>query len=178
MSRYRRSLVLGGTYFFTVNLADRRSRLLMEHIARVRAAFQTVRERRPYQTIAVCVLPDHLHAIWRLPEGDADYSGLWSLIKRHFSSALLASAVLSPSKTAKREKGIWQRRFWEHQIRDDADLQRHVDYVHFNPVKHGLVRQVKDWPHSSFHAYVRRGELPEDWAGGASDVSAEFGERG
>jgi putative transposase len=121
--------------------------------------------------------PDHLHAIWRLPDGDSDFSGRWSLIKRLFFSALPASETLAPSKAAKREKGIWQRRFWEHQIRDDVDLQRHVDYVHFNPVKHGLVQQAKDWPHSSFHAYVRRGDLPEDWAGGADDRDAAFGER-
>jgi putative transposase len=178
MSRYRRSLVPGGAYFFTVNLADRRSRLLVEHIDRLRAAFQSIRARHPFQTMAVCVLPDHLHAIWRLPDGDSDFSGRWSLIKRLFSSALPASETLAPSKAAKREKGIWQRRFWEHQIRDDVDLQRHVDYVHFNPVKHGLVQQAKDWPHSSFHAYVRRGDLPEDWAGGADDGDAAFGERG
>jgi putative transposase len=178
MSRYRRSPVPGGAYFFTVNLVDRRSRLLVEHIDRLRAVFQSVRAWRPFQTMAVCVLPDHLHAIWRLPEGDADFSGRWSLIKRLFSSALPASKTLAPSKAAKREKGIWQRRFWEHQIRDDVDLRRHVDYVHFNPVKHGLVRQAKDWPHSSFHAHVRRGDLPEDWAGGADDEGAAFGERG
>ena len=178
MSRYRRSLVPGGTYFFTVNRADRRSCALVERIDRLRAAFQTVQAQRPLRTIAVCVLPDHLHAIWRLPEGDDDFSGRWSLVKRLFSSALPASTVLAPSKIAKREKGIWQRRFWEHQIRDDVDLQRHVDYVHFNPVRHGLVRQVKGWPHSSFHTYVSRGDLPEDWAGGSVGVDSGFGERG
>ncbi len=177
MSRYRRSVVPGGTYFFTVTLADRRSRLLLEHIDRLRAALQTVRARRPFQTIAVCILPDHLHTIWQLPEGDADFSGRWSLVKRLFSSGLPASRTLAPSKITKREKGIWQRRFWEHQIRDDPDLQRHVDYVHFNPVKHGLVRQVKDWPHSSFYAWVKRGDLPEDWAGGGGGVDSGFGER-
>ena len=178
MSRYRRSFVPGGTYFFTVNLADRSSRLLVEHIDRLRAAFQTVRTRRPFQAIAVCVLPDHLHTIWRLPEGDADFSGRWSLVKRMFSSGLPMSGMLSPSKAAKREKGIWQRRFWEHQIRDDVDLRWHVDYLHYNPVKHGLVRQVRDWPHSSFHAWVKRGDLPKDWAGEADGGDAEFGGRG
>jgi putative transposase len=177
MSRYRRSLVSGGTYFFTVNLADRSSRLLVEHIDRLRAAYQSVWTRRPFRTVAVCVLPDHLHAIWRLPDGDADFSGRWCLFKRLFSSALPASETLAPSKAAKREKGIWQRRFWEHQIRDDVYLQRHVDYVHFNPGKHGLVRQAKDWPHSSFHAWVKRGDLPEDWAGGAEGGDTKFGKR-
>ncbi len=178
MSRYRRSLVPGGTYFFTVTLADRRSWLLVEQIDRLRTALLTVRARRPFQTIAVCVLPDHLHTIWRLPEGDADFSGRWSLVKRLFSSGMPSNGTLSPSKSAKREKGIWQRRFWEHQIRDDIDLQRHVDYLHYNPVKHGLVRQVKDWPHSSFHSWVRRGDLPEGWAGETGGGDAEFGERG
>jgi len=177
MSRYRRSLVPGGTYFFTVNLADRRSRLLVEQIDRLREAFRTVRAKHPFQTVAVCVLPDHLHAIWELPDGDADFSGRWSLIKRLFSSGLPTSQNISAGKLAKREKGIWQRRFWEHQIRDDVDLQRHVDYLHFNPVKHGLVKRVRDWPHASFHAYVERGELPEDWAGGEVGVDLVFGER-
>ena len=178
MSRYRRSLVSGGTYFFTVTLFDRRDELLVVQIDRLRAAFQSVRSRRPFQTLAVCILPDHLHTIWRLPDGDADFSGRWSLVKRLFSSGLPHSGTLSPSKATKREKGIWQRHFWEHQIRDDIDLQRHVDYVHYNPVRHGLVRRVKDWPHSSFHAWVRRGDLPEDWAGDAGgDGDFEFGER-
>jgi len=94
-----------------------------------------------------------------------------------FSSGLPPAEELAPSKAAKREKGIWQRRFWEHQIRDGTDLERHVDYVHFNPLKHGLVRQVRDWPHSTFHAFVKRGELPEDWAGGVVEQGGGFGER-
>ncbi|MCW5576840.1 MAG: transposase [Burkholderiales bacterium] len=177
MSRYRRSLVPGGTYFFTVNLADRRSHLLVEHVDRLRTAFQTIRARRPFQTVAACVLPDHLHAIWRLPEDDADFGGRWSLVKRLFSSGLPAGDGVSPSKIVRREKGIWQRRFWEHQIRDETDLRRHVDYVHFNPVRHGWVQRVRDWPHSSFHAYVKRGTLPEDWAGGIEVGDSGFGER-
>lgn len=171
MSRYRRSQVPGGTYFFTVTLADRRSRLLVDRIDRLREALQIVRARSPFKTIAVCVLPDHIHVVWQLPEGDADYGARWGLIKRLFSIGIPKVVNLSPSKSAKREKGIWQRRFWEHQIRDDADLQRHVDYVHFNPVKHGLVRQARDWPHSSFHHYVKRGMLPEDWGG---EVVSDF----
>ncbi len=162
MSHYRRSLVPGGTYFFTVNLADRRSRLLVEQVDRLRATFQKVRVSHPFQTVAICVLPDHLHAIWQMPDGDADFSDRWSLIKRLFSSRMPVAENTSTSKIAKREKGIWQRRFWEHQIRDDIDMQRHVDYVHFNPVKHGLVARVRDWPHSSFHQYVEREELPTD----------------
>ena len=164
MSRYRRSLVAGGTYFFTVNLADRKSCLLVDEIDRLRHAFELTRTRRPFKTIAFCVLPDHLHTIWQLPEGDVDFGMRWSTLKRTFSAGLATRAGRSASKIAKREKGIWQRRFWEHQIRDDADLQRHVDYVHFNPVKHGHAVRVVDWPHSSFHEYVRRGWLPSDWA--------------
>ena len=172
MSRYRRSLVTGGMFFFTVNLADRKSRMLLDEIKRFRHASDLVRVRHPFKTIAYCVLLDHLHAIWQLPEGDADFGTRWSTIKRTFSAGLATGSGRSASKIAKREKGIWQRRFWEHQIRDDADLQRHVDYVHFNPVKHGYAARVSDWPHSSFHEYVKRGWLPSDWAGTAVDGEA------
>jgi putative transposase len=176
MSRYRRSLATGGTFFFTVNLADRKSRLLVEEIDRLRRAFEIARTRHPFKTIAYCVLPDHLHTVWRLPQDDANFGLRWSVIKRIFSSDLPAAA-LSASKIAKREKGLWQRRFWEHQIRDETDLQRHVDYVHFNPVKHGHVKRVADWPHSSFCVYVERKILPDDWAGiDADGPSHGFGE--
>ncbi len=118
----------------------------------------------PFVTEAICVLPDHLHAVWRMPKGDADYAKRWGLIKGLFSRAYPVAAR-SASKIKKREKGIWQRRYWEHQIRDDPDLQSHIDYIHYNPVKHGLVTQVKDWPYSSFHRYVHEGLLPIDWSG-------------
>ena len=108
--------------------------------------------------------------VWTLPTDDADFSLRWSLIKAGFSRGLAASIRRSESKVVKREKGIWQRRFWEHQIRDELDLQRHVDYIHFNPVKHGHVMRVADWPYSSFHRYVERGIYPADWAGGAGDM--------
>ena len=177
MSHYRRSLAEGATFFFTLTLADRASNLLTTEIDRLRNAYSRVHARYPFETIAICVLPDHLHAIWRLPEGDADFGPRWSLIKRSFSSGLPASKLRSESKVAKREKGIWQRRFWEHQIRDDLDLQRHVDYVHYNPVKHGLVRQVRDWPHSSFHRHVEKGLLDVNWGGGDVESTGAFGER-
>ena len=176
MSRYRRSLAAGGTFFFTATLADRRSRLLVEHIERLRHAWRITQSRYPFETIAVCILPDHLHAVWSLPDGDADFGRRWSAIKRLFSSGLCAAPTRSASKIAKREKGIWQRRFWEHQILDDVDLERHVDYVHFNPVKHGLVGRVSAWPYSSFHRHVARGVLPEDWAAGESAAAGNFGE--
>lgn len=127
MSRYRRSLVGGGTFFFTVTLADRRASLLVEQIERLRAVYARVQREHPFETVAICVLPDHLHAVWTLPAEDADFSLRWSLIKAGFSRGLAAAIRRSESKVVKREKGIWQRRFWEHQIRDDLDLQRHVD---------------------------------------------------
>ena len=179
MSRYRRSLAAGGTFFFTVNLADRKSRLLVEEIDRLRRAFEIARTRYPFRTIAYCVLPDHLHTLWQLPPGDAQFGLRWSVIKRAFSRGLPAAGTRTASKIAKREKGLWQRRFWEHQIRDTVDLQRHADYVHFNPIKHGHAKRVADWPYSSFHAYAERGVLPRDWAGpGDAADSGDFGEGG
>ena len=176
MPRYRRSLVPGGTFFFTVTLADRRSNLLTDHIGRLRASYGRVQCERPFRTLAICVLPDHLHALWELPPDDADFPLRWNLIKSGFSRGLAAPATRSSaSKIAKREKGIWQRRYWEHQIRDETDLQRHVDYIHANPMKHGLVSRVGDWPYSSFHRYVARGWLPGDWAGTRHEAG-EFGE--
>jgi putative transposase len=176
MSRYRRVILDGGVFFFTVTLADRSSTILVEHIGRLRRTYTLVQQRYPFETIAVCVLPDHLHAIWSLPEGDGNYPLRWSLIKSGFTRGLKADAACSPSKRAKRERGIWQRRYWEHAIRNDADLERHVDYIHFNPVKHGYVPGVCDWPHSSFHRYVREGILPADWGGDALDLTGRFGE--
>jgi putative transposase len=176
MSRYRRAHIAGGTFFFTLTLADRSSDLLVREIDRLRKIYRTVQQRRPFESIAICVLPDHLHALWMLPPGDADFSGRWNLIKGGFSRGLSPSPTRTASKMAKREKGIWQRRYWEHVIRDDADLARHVDYIHFNPVKHGLVPRVQDWPHSSFRQYVKRGDLPLDWGGDVRDIAGSFGE--
>ena len=143
MPQYRCAKIKGSTFFFTVVIADRSSNLLVEEINRLRQAYRTVQVRRPFETIAVCILPDHIHAIWKLPEGDADFSSRWSLIKSGFSRGLTAQRR-SKSKILKREKGIWQRRYWEHAIRDDADLEHHVDYIHFNPVKHGQVTRAVD----------------------------------
>ena len=177
MSYYRRSNHCGATYFFTVTLADRRSTVLHERIDLLRAVYGKVHAAHPFETIAICVLPDHLQAVWRLPENDADFSLRWRLIKQGFSRELPAAPGRSESKLRKREKGIWQRRFWEHQIRDDADLERHVDYIHFNPVKHGLVSATHEWPHSSFHRYVEKEILAADWGGNAVDDVGEYGER-
>jgi putative transposase len=176
MPQYIRAKIDGGTFFFTVTLADRSSNLLVQHIVLLRRAYRSVRDHQPFETIAICVLPNHLHVIWRLPVGDPNFSLRWNLIKGGFSRALPTVAPRSTSKIAKREKGIWQRRYWEHVIRSDEDLERHINYIHFNPVKHKFVTRVCDWPHSSFHRYVARGELPPDWGGDMRDITGSFGE--
>ena len=176
MSRYRRAKIEGGTYFFTVTLADRSSDLLVRHIDLLRQAYKSAQGLYPFETVAICVLPDHLHSVWSLPPDDADFPLRWSLIKSKFSRGLPADAERTSSKITKREKGIWQRRYWEHAIRSDEDLTRHVDYIHFNPVKHGYVSRASDWPHSSFARYVARGLLPVDRGGDAREIPGKFGE--
>ena len=176
MVRYRRSFVAGGTFFFTVTLADRTSSASVDHVEALRAAMASTRLHHPFTIDAVVVLPDHLHIVMTLPEGDADYSNRWRLIKRRFTDSVIKP--LTPvARRGNGELALWQRRFWEHTIRDEGDFERHVDYVHFNPVRHGVVTSARDWPHSSFHRYVRRGLLPEDWAGDFSQDQGSFGER-
>jgi putative transposase len=175
MPRYIRATTKSSIFFFTVVLAQRPSNLLSDEIDRLRRIYQAVQRRHPFETVAICVLAGQVHALWEMPEGDTDFSTRWSLIKNGFSRGLGAQAR-STSKIAKREKGIWQRRYWEHAIRNDADLERHVDYIHFNPVKHGHVTHVADWPHSSFHRYVERGLLAADWGGDLHDIQGAFGE--
>jgi putative transposase len=170
MSDYRRIWIPGGTYFFTLAIADRTQALLVEHIDTLRAAFAWTHRRHPFRTDAVVVLPDHLHAIWTLPEGDAEFALRWKLIKESFSRHLPRTETCSPSRRRKGERGIWQRRYWEHAIRDERDLAAHVDYVHINPVKHGHVRRASDWPYSSFHRFAREGKLTPDWAADANLV--------
>jgi putative transposase len=176
MVHYRRNFVAGGTYFFTVTLVDRRSSALVDHIAALRGAFRAVRTERPFTVDAIVVLPEHLHAVLTLPSGDADFSGRWRRIKGHFSNALIDAGVYM-ARARNGDLALWQRRFWEHTIRDENDFERYVDYIHFNPIKHGLVPRVRDWPHSSFHRYVRQGLLPEDWAGTVDDATGHYGER-
>jgi putative transposase len=164
MVNYRRNFVSGGTYFFTVTLRKRNSRQLVESIDLLRLAFRKTREAKPFEIDAMVVLPEHLHSIWTLPPNDSDYPGRWRSIKSIFTRELERSGVL----VEKRKDGsaiIWQRRYWEHTIRDAGDLIHHIDYIHFNPVKHGLVERVIDWPYSSFHRYVKQGLLPPNWAG-------------
>ena len=147
--RYRRLRNNGGTYFFTVNLENRKQDLLVRHIDLLRRSFRRVKRKHPFKMAAFVILPDHLHCIWTLPEHDHNYSERWRLIKTNFSMALPKTENTSLSRDKKGERGIWQRRFWEHQIRDDYDFQQHIQYIHNNPVKHGYCQKPSDWPHSS-----------------------------
>ncbi|SHL38493.1 REP-associated tyrosine transposase [Phytopseudomonas punonensis] len=175
MTDYRRHYRPGGIYFFTLVLADRRQEWLVSHIAALRQSFLEEQRRAPFALQAWVVLPEHCHLLMRLPEGDSDFSTRLRRIKGDFSRQLPLPANLRQSQVAKGERGIWQRRFWEHAIRDEEDWQRHMDYIHHNPVKHALVERVCDWPHSSFHAYVQRGVYPPDW-GWAAEVEMAAGE--
>ena len=175
---YRRARTTGGTYFFTVNLADRRSDILVRHIDTFRTVVNAVKTRHPFAIVAMVVLPEHLHTIWCLPESDADYPLRWPLIKAGFSRRLATGEVVSVSRHAKRERGIWQRRYWEHQIRDETDLERHVDYIHYNPVKHGWAARAVDWPYSTLHGYIKRGMATANWSGEMmNDGVGDCGER-
>lgn len=174
--RYRRANVKGGTYFFTVNLAERHRRLLVDHVDVLRAVVAQVKRRHPFHIDAFVVLPDHLHAIWTLPEGDADFARRWMLIKAGFSRHLAKGERRNASRMGKGERGIWQRRYWEHLIRDDGDFERHVDYVHYNPVKHGHVARAADWAYSSVHRYIAAGMVGPDRGAGIGDEGG-YGER-
>jgi putative transposase len=177
MTGYRRNFVAGDCFFFTVNLAERRLRLLTGHVDQLRTAFREVRRRHPFAIEAIVALPDHLRTIWTMPEGDADFATRWRLIKSAFSRRLPTGQRISDSRASKGERGIWQRRYWEHTIRDENDFVRHIDYIHINPVKHGLATRVRDWRYSSFHSMAKLGIYPEDWAGNVADGSAHFSER-
>ena len=166
MSAYKRYRKPGGTYFFTVNLLDRRIDTLTRHVDALRAAVLATRRERPFHIDAWVVLPDHMHCVWTLPAGDHDFSNRWKAIKTRFVKAIPFTERRSRYQIAKGERGIWQRRFWEHLIHDENDFIRHVDYVHWNPMKHGLVTTLAEWPYSTFHRYVQRGIYPSNWAGG------------
>ncbi len=174
--KYRRADVAGGTYFFTVNLADRDSTLLVDNVAELRAAVARVKQRHPFQIDAWVVLPDHLHAIWTLPEGDHDFAERWGLIKANFSRNIERIEQIGESRKRKGERGIWQRRYWEHLIRDDEDFASHVSYIHINPVKHGHASRASDWPWSSIHRSIRNGEVSSDWACDPSMLSIRDGD--
>ncbi len=161
MVQYRRNWLPGGTYFFTVTLADRSSTLLVDHVDALRDATRKTRDAMPFEIVAAVVMPNHLHALWTLPEGDANYATRWRLLKTHFTKSL---GISTP----------WQRRYWEHTIRDERDLANHINYIHINPVKHGYVTRASDWPHSSIHRQIANGIVTSDWA--AEISGAEFGE--
>jgi putative transposase len=175
---YRRARVKGGTYFFTVNLADRRVTWLTRYVEALHASMEAVKHRHPFDMDALVILPDHLHAIWTLPAQDDGYPTRWMLIKSGFSRKLPTGKPRRVSRVLKGERGIWQRRYWEHLIRDEQDFARHVDYIHYNPVKHGYVLRPADWPHSSIHRYIEEGRLPNDWGAGVHFDINGFGEAG
>ncbi len=187
MAKYRRLRVRGGTYFFTVTLAERGATTLIDGIGALRAAYSATQAERPFRCEAMVILPDHLHAVWTLPAGDDDFSTRWRLIKARFSRAVsgkvgaehppygrMGGVHPSRSKRGKGEIGIWQRRFWEHCIRDAADFEAHVRYCWGNPVKHRLVARAADWPYSSIHRVIRAGRVEPEWAGAVPE--GEFGE--
>jgi putative transposase len=170
MPEYRRAAIEGGTYFFTLTTYQRMPILTLENERIIlHDAWLDVRKRFLFQTVAVCLLPDHLHCIWTLPDGDANYSLRWKEIKRLFTKGYLGrygvGGVRNASRVKQGEAAIWQRRFWEHVIRDEEDFNRHLDYIHYNPVKYQLVERVSDWPWSSFHGYVKRGWYEPNWGG-------------
>ena len=170
MPDYRRAYHPGGTYFFTVNLLQRTGNdLLVCHIDTLRSVVKSVMMRHPFHIHGWVVLPDHLHCVIELPPDDMDFSMRWRLIKMEFSKLLPKTERRSKVRLKRGERGIWQRRFWEHLIRDEADYRAHMDYVHINPVKHGLVSRVCDWTFSTFHYLVKQGVYPDDWAGGNED---------
>jgi putative transposase len=168
MPNYRRYYVPGGTYFFTV-VTDWRRPLFADEAARVKlqSAIDEIQAKRPFEIVATVLLPDHLHCIWNLPPGDADYSLRWAQIKEGFTRTFLQAGgedgLRSESRLKHRERAVWQRRFWEHTVEDEDDLKRCIDYIHWNPVKHGYVTRVRDWPDSSFLMFVDRGEYALDW---------------
>jgi putative transposase len=198
MPEYRRTTIEGGTYFFTVVTRDRLPLLTHEEVRQaLREAIQEVRQSLPFTIEAWVLLADHLHTIWTLPQGDSNFQARWAIIKRavskHWISTVpneieinmvrkthptFAGRQLSASMQNRQESGFWQRRFWEHVIRDEADFHRHLDYIHLNPVKHGYVKTPMDWPYSTLHRLIAQGLYPSDWGGGGADeYSADnFGE--
>lgn len=175
MPDYRRARVAGRTYFFTV-VTYRRQRFLCDDDVRgwLRAGIEKTRQRYPFDIDAWVLLPDHLHCIWSLPPGDADYAKRWAMIKQCVTKhcpRLKNDAWLNDSQRKRNESTLWQRRFWEHQIRNERDFMNHVDYIHYNPVKHGLVQRVTDWPWSTFHRYVDEGVCARDWGGNAETIA-------
>ena len=172
MPDYRRAWHPGGTYFFTINILQRcNDDLLISHFDVFRNIVSSVQKRHSFHIHGWVVLPDHMHCVIELPLNDTDFATRWRLIKMGFSKALPKTEQLSAVRVKRGERGIWQRRYWEHLIRDEADFRAHMDYVHINPVKHGLVKCVSDWPYSTFHRLVLEGVYPPNWGGGMEDIT-------
>lgn len=165
MPNYRRDFTKGGMYFFTVALQDRSKNYLVRYIDEFRAAYAETQTHFPFETIAICILPEHFHLIMQLPENDDNHSSRLKYLKINFTKRLPKHCFSLPTQSQQKrgEKGIWQRRFWEHLIRDEKDLANHMDYIYYNPVKHKYVQNVKDWQYSSFHRDVKNNLYPEDW---------------
>ena len=176
--QYRRAFVPGGGYFFTL-VTERRRKLLVDDatVNLLRQAFHQVMLKRPFVIDAAVILPDHLHCIWTLPPGDNDFSTRWRLIKtwftRHYGQRDAFEA--NTARRNKKQQAIWQHRFWEHVLRDERDFARHVDYIHYPPVKHGYVSKPGDWPYSSFHRYVEQGILPLNWSESGVELGLDIG---
>ena len=175
MVAYRRNLVPGGTYFFTVNLQDRNKSYLTEHVEELREAFKSCKVKLGFYINAIVILPDHLHCIMTLPPNDADYAGRWKSIKSAFTKSLIKKG-LKLSKDKNGRYNLWQRRYWEHTIRDSNDLKRHIEYIHYNPIKHKYVNVLSDWPYSSFHRYVDQKIIPSNWGSKIDFCDSNFGE--
>jgi putative transposase len=166
MPNYRRAWLKGGTYFFTVNLLKRHNNdLLVRHIDLLREVVRDVRVNHPFIIHGWVVLPDHLHCVTELPQDDDNFAIRWKLIKSNFSRRIDKTEWRSAVRERRGEPGIWQRRFWEHLISDERDFHSHMDCVHINPVKHGLVSRLQDWPYSTFHLLAKDGTYPINWGG-------------
>ncbi|OSI15911.1 hypothetical protein BWD09_07915 [Neisseria dentiae] len=165
MRTYLRNRAAGGCFFLTLVLEDRSSHLLVKHINAFRQAYRDARMRYRFETHAVAVLPDHVHMLITLPENQSDCAPIVANLKAGFSRRLPNDEFVSNSRLAKRERGIWQRRYWEHTIRNQQDFANHMDYIHYNPVKHGCVDAVKDWPYSTFQRCIQQRVYPQDWGG-------------
>ena len=181
MSHYRRANTAGGSYFFTV-VSYRRQPFMCDEIFRsaLRQAITRVKEKHPFIVEAWVLLPDHCHAIWTLPENDAHFAKRWQLIKQYVTQQCkheyFNPALMAASKIKHQESTIWQRRYWEHQIRDERDFNNHMDYIHYNPVKHGLVKNVHEWPYSTFHQKVKQGIYPVNWGAEFKAKRMQYGE--
>lgn len=174
--QYRRANIPGASYFFTVNLAQRNHTLLTDEINLLRNVIKKVKQQHPFHIDAIVILPEHIHAIWTLPEGDNDFAIRWKLIKAGFSRKIPKSEYIEASRQRKGERNIWQRRYWEHLIRDEDDYNHHINYIHYNPVKHGHVVNASDWKYSSIHRFIDNGVVELNWGSTVDYPDISFGE--